>query len=208
MTGLTRMNTGKYKGYFRYRSPQFRDNKSTVILAKNVDAAVRLVHELLNDDTLPAGFPPKSDSELEVSDSSNESDESCALQSMIDGHSESNANASDKSQMLVQSERPDPASPASSTPVDASMIDAHSESKANASDQSQKLVQPGRPDPTTPSSSSPNASEPSGFYQTYEAYTLANQTYPAYTQANPEKGGDGRKWPVGRNTAEPIEELG
>ena len=174
MTGLSRMDTGKYKGYFRYKSRHFRDNKSVTILAKNVDDAVRLVHELLNDDTLPAGFPPKSDSDLEVSDSANESDESVALESMVDG----------------------------------SMIDGHSESNANASDQSQMLVQPGRPDPTSPASSTPNASESSEFYKTFEAYTQANQTYPAYTQANPEKGGDGRKWPVGRNTAEPIEELG
>ena len=174
LKGLSRLRSGPYKGCFRYKSPQFRDNKSTTILAKNVDDAVRLVHELLNDDTLPAGFPPKSDSDLEVSDSANESDESVALESMVDG----------------------------------SMIDGHSESNANASDQSQMLVQPGRPDPTSPASSTPNASESSEFYKTFEAYTQANQTYPAYTQANPEKGGDGRKWPVGRNTAEPIEELG
>ena len=169
MTGLSGVNKGRYEGYFMYHSPHFRDNRRSIIPTKDREKAVELVHEMLSDDTLPAGFPPHAlPSDIEVSDSANESDESVALESMVDA-------------------------------VPGSMVDASMDGG---------LVQPGRPDPTSPASSTPNASESSEFYKTFEAYTQANQTYPAYTQANPEKGGDGRKWPVGRNTAEPIEELG
>ena len=194
LKGLSRLRTGPYKGCFRYKSPQFRDNKSSMIVTKDIDKAVEIVREMLNDGTLPAGFPPKSDgslmpadSDLEVSDSANESDGSIAY-------------LSDHSQMQVQD-------PANSTPVDASMIESKAASDQSEmqperagsastpvdasmidSNPSQMLVEPGRPDPTSPSSSSPNASESSGYYKTYEAYTTAD----------PDKGGDGRKWPLGR----------
>ena len=193
LKGLSRLRTGPYKGCFRYKSPQFRDNKSTMIPTKDIDKAVEIVREMWNDHTLPAGFPPKTDSDLEVSDSANESDGSL----MTDG---SIAYLSDHSQMQVQD-------PANSTPVDASMIESKAASDQSemqperagsastpvdasmiGSNPSQMLVEPGRPDPTSPSSSSPNASESSGYYKTYEAYTTAD----------PDKGGDGRRWPLGR----------
>ena len=193
LEGLSLLRTGPYEGCFRYKSPQFRDNKSTMIPTKDIDKAVEIVREMLNDGTLPAGFPPKTDSDLEVSDSANESDGSL----MTDG---SIAYLSDHSQMQVQD-------PANSTPVDASMIESKAASDQSEmqperagsastpvdasmidSNPSQMLVEPGRPDPTSPSSSSPNASESSGYYKTYEAYTTAD----------PDKGGDGRRWPLGR----------
>ena len=168
-----------------------------MIPTKDIDKAVEIVREMLQEDkdgTLPAGFPPKSDgslmpadSDLEVSDSANESDGSIAY-------------LSDHSQMQVQD-------PANSTPVDASMIESKAASDQSemqperagsastpvdasmiGSNPSKMLVEPGRPDPTSPSSSSPNASESSGYYKTYEAYTTAD----------PDKGGDGRRWPLGR----------
>ena len=116
---------------------------------------------------------------------------------MTDG---SIAYLSDHSQMQVQD-------PANSTPVDPSMIESKAASDQSemqperagsastpvdasmiGSNPSQMVVEPGRPDPTSPSSSSPNASESSGYYKTYEAYTTAD----------PDKGGDGRRWPLGR----------
>ena len=193
LKGLSRLRSGPYKGCFRYKSPQFRDNKSSMIVTKDIDKAVEIVREMLNGGTLPAWFPPKTDSDLEVSDSANESDGSL----MTDG---SIAYLSDHSQMQVQD-------PANSTPVDASMIESKAASDQSemqperagsastpvdasmiGSNPSQMLVEPGRPDPTSPSSSSPNASESSGYYKTYEAYTTAD----------PDKGGDGRRWPLGR----------
>ena len=158
MTGLSRVNKGRYEGYFMYHSPHFRDNRRSIIPTKDREKAVELVHEMLSDDTLPAGFPPHAlPSDMEVSDSANESDESVALESMVD------------------------AVPGSM--VDESMDDG--------------LVPPGRPDPTSPASSTPLVSESNEFYTTCEAYT----------QAKPEKGGDGRKFPVGRNKAATIENL-
>ena len=74
LKGLSRLRSGPYEGCFRYKSPQFRDNKSTMIPTKDIDKAVEIVREMWNDHTLPAGFPPKTDSDLEVSDSANESD--------------------------------------------------------------------------------------------------------------------------------------